>query len=243
MVARSSRVKSLRKTGTKEVSGKEVNDLESEIVARLSALTRQDTETIRNVRREFSKRLAKTPPELIVSLALKLISRSEVVPRFFAYELVQYHKEAMQTLKAKTLENLGQGIDNWGAVDAFACYLAGPSWREGQVSDALIQRWARSKVRWWRRAALVSTVALNNKARGGRGDTARTLMICEMLLADRDDMVIKALSWALRELSKRDPEAVRRFLLEHESTLAPRVAREVDSKLQTGLKNPRTKLI
>jgi hypothetical protein len=69
-------------TNTKEVGGKEVNDVESEIIARLSALTRQDTETIRNVRREFSKRLVKTPPKLIVSLALKLIGRSEVVPRF-----------------------------------------------------------------------------------------------------------------------------------------------------------------
>ncbi|HUS10646.1 MAG TPA: DNA alkylation repair protein, partial [Pyrinomonadaceae bacterium] len=65
-------------------------------------------------------------------------------------------------------------------------------------------RWARSKNRWLRRTALVSTVPLNNKARGGRGDSERTLMICEMLLDDRDDMVIKALSWALRELSKRD---------------------------------------
>jgi 3-methyladenine DNA glycosylase AlkD len=134
---------------------------------------------------------------------------------------------------------LGQGIDNWAAVDTFACYLSGPSWREGQVSDALIQCWARSQDRWWRRAAVVSTVALNNKARGGRGDTSRTLMICEMLHADYDDMVVKALSWALRELSKREPEAVRKFLRYHGNKLAPRVTREVNNKLKTGLKNPR----
>lgn len=239
MVARTSTVKSLRKTGSKEVSVKEVDGLESEIIARLAALTRQDVQTIRNLRREFSKRLVKTPPKLIVDLALKLIRRSEFIPRFFAYELVQHHKEAIQILKARSLEDLGAGIDSWVAVDTFACYLAGPSWRERQVSDALIQRWARSEDRWWRRAAVVSTVALNNKARGGRGDTGRTLMICEMLLADRDDMVVKALSWALRELAKRDPEAVRKFLGSHEGTLAPRVVREVNSKLQTGLKNPR----
>ena len=85
---------------------------------------------------------------------------------------------------------------------------------------------------------MVSTVALNNKARGGDGDTGRTLMICKMLVADRDDMVVKALSWALRELSKRDPKSVRTFLREHD-VLAPRVVREVNSKLKTGLKNPR----
>lgn len=229
--------KTLRQPETKEVSG-----LESEIVTRLAALARHDTETIRNIRRAFSERLAKAPPALIVALALKL-KRSEIVARFFAYELVHYHAAALGSLEAKSLQDLGEGIDNWGAVDAFACYLAGPSWREQQVSDALIRRWARAPDRWWRRAALVSTVALNNKARGGSGDTVRTLMICEMLTDDRDDMVVKALSWALRELSKRDPDSVRKFLREHEGVLAPRVAKEVSRKLQTGLKNPRPQRI
>ena len=64
-------------------------------------------------------------------------------------------------------------------------------------------------------------------------------MICRKLIADRDEMVIKALSWALRELSKRDPESVRKFLREYDGELAARVVREVNSKLQTGLKNPR----
>ena len=63
-------------------------------------------------------------------------------------------------------------------------------------------------------------------------------MICEMLTEDRDDMVVKALSWALRELSKRDPDSVREFLNEHEDDLVRRVSREVNNKLETGLKNP-----
>jgi 3-methyladenine DNA glycosylase AlkD len=57
---------------------------------------------------------------------------------------------------------------------------------------------------------------------------------------DRDDMVVKALSWALRELSKRDPAAVAAFISENQTRLAPRVLREVGNKLKTGLKNPKT---
>jgi 3-methyladenine DNA glycosylase AlkD len=97
------------------------------------------------------------------------------------------------------LERFGRGIDSWGAVDMFACYLSGPAWREHQVPDKLIHNWARSADRWFRRAALVSTVPLNSKARGGKGDSKRTLAVCASLVADRDDMVVKALSWALRE--------------------------------------------
>jgi 3-methyladenine DNA glycosylase AlkD len=59
------------------------------------------------------------------------------------------------------------------------------------------------------------------------------------LVADRDDMVVKALSWALRELAKRDPKAVRGFVATHGEALAARVRREVSAKLTTGLKNPR----
>jgi 3-methyladenine DNA glycosylase AlkD len=239
VVTGSSTTRSLRQIKIKKIGVNEVNDLEKDIGARLRAFTQPNTEAIRSVRREFSKRLAKKSPKLIVALAVKLIRESHTVPRFFAYELILYHRRALRSLKAKSLKDLGAGNNSWGEVDAFACYLAGPAWRERQVSDALIRSWARSGNRWWRRTALVSTVPLNSKARGGGGDTTRTLNICEMLVADRDDMVVKALSWALRELSKREPESVGNFLREHEGLLAPRVVREVTSKLQTGLKNPR----
>jgi len=54
-------------------------------------------------------------------------------------------------------------------------------------------------------------------------------------------MVVKAMSWALRELSKRDAQAVSGFVAEYEDSLAPRVLREVRNKLSSGLKNPRKK--
>ena len=45
------------------------------------------------------------------------------------------------------------------------------------------------------------------------------------------------MSWALRALATHDPVAVRRFL--RREKLAARVMREVNNKLDTGLKNPR----
>ena len=70
-------------------------------------------------------------------------------------------------------------------------------------------------------------------------EPARILPFCEMLLSDRDDMVVKAMSWVLRELSKPHPDVVRGFLRTHETELAARVLREVRNKLDTGVKNPR----
>jgi hypothetical protein len=117
-------------------------------------------------------------------------------------------------------------LSEWSEVDCFSCYLAGPAWREYQIADGVVHFWARYRDRWWRRTALVSTVPLNNKSQGGTGDTARTLAVCRLLVDDRDDMVVKAMSWALRELSKRDPKSVEKFLDKHRDALAPRVVRE-----------------
>jgi 3-methyladenine DNA glycosylase AlkD len=65
------------------------------------------------------------------------------------------------------------------------------------------------------------------------------LCICTELIADRDDMVVKALSWSLRSLVWHDPAAVTAFLDEHQRDLAARVLREVNNKLNTGLKSGR----
>jgi len=217
--------------------------LAAEIAGRLRALPNLRTEDIRALRREFSKRISKTSPRVVVEAAFRLMDSSAIEHRFVAYELVCKHPAALASVGVREIKRFGRGIDSWGSVDMFACYLSGPAWREHQIPDRLIHSWARSENRWWRRAALVSTVPLNNKARGGSGDTARTVEVCRMLIDDRDDMVVKALSWALRELSKRNPQAAEIFLNEHENVLAARVVREVRNKLSTGLKTPRFKNI
>ena len=49
-------------------------------------------------------------------------------------------------------------------------------------------------------------------------------------------MVVKALSWALRELAKRCPTEVQQFIDELGTKVPALLRREVRTKLQTGLK-------
>ena len=217
----------------------EVKAVLEEIRQQLTDLGKAPYADVRRVRREFSRRIAKTSPEDVLALALSLLEDPEPRSRFMAYELVNKHRATLRSLDADALIRLSSGMDSWEAVDTFGSYLSGPAWRERQVSDELLHSWTRSEDRWWRRAALVSTVPLNNRARGGNGDPQRTLQVCGMLVSDRDDMVYKALSWALRELVKHDKEGVSNFLRRHEDVLMARVKREVTNKLNTGLKNPK----
>jgi 3-methyladenine DNA glycosylase AlkD len=209
------------------------------IVAECDALPIRNTANLRLIRCKYSRMLKPADSEFMLQLALCL--RDSGRYRWFGYELLRTHKTAFKLLGATELERQGQGIDSWWTVDAFARTLSGPAWLAGLVSDELMLKWAKSPDRWWRRAALVSTVALNVRSQGGRGDVRRTLEVCRVLAADPDDMVVKALSWALRELVVHDPQAVWAFLDEYETVLAGRVKREVGNKLRTGLKNPNRK--
>lgn len=60
-----------------------------------------------------------------------------------------------------------------------------------------------------------------------------------MLIYDRDDMVVKAMSWALRRLGTVDPDASRSFVNRHREQLASLIVREVSRKLETGRKDGR----
>lgn len=213
----------------------DVIEVASAIDADLRALAVRNTQTMRAIRRRYSLRLRTARAEFILRLARKLLQTEAY--RWIAYELIRDHSTAFECLGEKELEELGQGLDSWWAVDAFARTLAGPAWLMHQIPDALILKWARSNDRWWRRAALVSTVALNVRSHGGHGDLPRTIRVCRVLVKDHDDMVIKAMSWALRELVVHDAESVQAFLDRYRTVLAPRVNREVKNKLSTGLKN------
>lgn len=208
----------------------------SEMNAAFQGSPVRNTPTMRAIRREYTKRLKDADPKLVLAVARELLKYGY---RGFPYEIIRYHPATFKSIGEREIEGLGKGIDSWWSVDSLARTLTGPAWLNGQLTDDVIHRWAVSDDLWWRRTALVSTVALNMRSHGGIGDTNRTLEVCEKLVDDHKDMIVKALSWALRELVVHDPQAVEGFLEEHEEVLAARVKREVRNKLMTGLKNPK----
>ena len=208
------------------------------------------TPALRRIARREARELKSTPGEDVLEICNLLIEhggsgrvrRQEHGPayesRMVAFDLAWMHRETFALLNWRELERLGRTLDGWASVDHFARKLSGPAWRRGQITDARVRRWATSSDFWWRRAGLVSTIALNERHLG-RGDAKRTLEICELFVDDRADLHVKALSWAVRELGIRDPDAAIEFIILHEDRLAPRVIREVRNKIETGHKMAR----
>lgn len=210
----------------------------ADVAEQLRRLDVVNATSLRALRRDLSARVASASPREVIALAQEIVDERPPGAYPIAYELITYHPGALAALRARDLQRIGKHMSGWGDVDCFS-YLAGVAWRSGQISDAVIHRWARSPNRWWRRAALVSTVPLNMKSQGGTGDAKRTLAVCRLLLGDRDDMVVKAMSWALRALSTREPRRVEAFIDRHQDELPPLAMREVRNKLRTGRKNGR----
>ena len=193
------------------------------------------TPAMRSIARAAGKRLKSASGESVLSIADELVEIDAEGARVVAFELTSRHGGAQNALDWRWLEQLGRTLNGWASVDHFARRLSGPAWQRGQISDARVRLWATSSDFWWRRAGLVSTIALNERHLG-RGDAKRTLEICDLFVDERAELHVKALSWALRELGLRDPDAVIAYLDERQDQLAPRVVREVRNKIETGHK-------
>jgi len=99
-------------------------------------------------------------------------------------------------------------VNNWDLVDSSAPRIIGSHLLAR--SRALLFELAGSQVVWERRIAVLATYTFIRK-----GDYAPTLRLAELLLADRHELIHKALGWMLREIGKRDRTVEEAFLRRH----------------------------
>ena len=105
----------------------------------------------------------------------------------------------------------------WDTVDELAQNVVGPIvLADRSALDPVIDEWAASDDLW-----LARTAILHQNRWKERTDVDRLFRQCLAQAAHPDFFLRKAIGWALRELSKTDPDAVRGFVAEHESELSP----------------------
>ena len=153
----------------------------------------------------------------------------------FTY-LLEHYKRLIPDLTRAHFERWRRGLGNWEMTDGLGWVLA--FWLLGDPGtrlDYLGELIADEDV-WSRRLALVATTPIN---RGHTGFTIPdlTLELVDRVKEERRPMITKAVSWALREMTKSHPDRVAAYLEENREVLAAHVVREVNNKLRTGLKS------
>jgi len=161
-------------------------------------------------------------------------SREELM---LASELLQRYKRWIPQLEWAQFDRWRRRLDNWEVTDSLGQRILGP-WVLGDPEPRVAHLYdlIQDEDVWSRRLALVTTTWLNR----GRKDLSFpdvTLELVDRVKRERHPMITKAVSWALRELIKKHPDVVARYLDANAEVLAPHVVREVRNKLETGRKN------
>ena len=119
---------------------------------------------------------------------------------------------------------------DWLCVKVLGRMLERSSERE-RVADELIE-WTRTDELWVRRAGMVAFVNLAPKGDAALpGLTERVLTGARRNAADKRRFAQTSVGWVLRELSRSNPEAVRRFLGERDKQLSAEARRAASAKL------------
>jgi len=97
---------------------------------------------------------------------------------------------------------------NWATTDAMCGALIGPLIVAFPELGARLRSWSRDRNMWVRRASIVGLIP-----RARRGESLDLVYdIAKRLHADREDLIQKAVGWALREAGKTDPARLERYL-------------------------------
>ena len=158
--------------------------------------------------RKVAKEFCNTPLRDV----LRLLSSKHHEERLLALlMLARVFDEGDESMKRK-IYNLYLGnthfINNWDLVDISAPNIVG-AWLVGRSRKPLY-RLAKSRDLWTRRISILSTLAFIRQS-----DFSDALMISRILLADKHDLIHKAVGWMLREIGKRDRRVEEKFLMRH----------------------------
>ncbi|MEX3014557.1 DNA alkylation repair protein [Gymnodinialimonas hymeniacidonis] len=132
------------------------------------------------------------------------------------------------------IESVVPAFDSWAIADAVA---QGGQKRVAQVPERMdvLVEWTRSEHLWTRRAAFVFALPFckaRHPSAVERAARARVFEWAERLADDHEWFIQKAIGWWLRDLSKRDAEAVRGWLDAHGERLKPFARKEASRYLR-----------
>ena len=145
-------------------------------------------------------------------------------PREYQYAAVDYAVRWVRRCSAAFLpvaEGLITTKSWWDTVDLLAANVVGPLVLATPALRTEMDRWLASDDLWLTRSALLHQLKW-------RGDTDADWLFaaCLARAGDTDFFLRKAIGWALREYSKTDEAAVRRFVADHDAELSGLSKRE-----------------
>ena len=175
----------------------------------------------RRIQRDVFKE-APTPTQAeLVEITRTSWRRKERELQYFGADYVRAHIGDCDAAFLSHLEFLITHKSWWDTVDLLAIHGVGPLAKRWPRVRKEMDRWIESEDPWIARSAILFQLTYKN-------DTSRQRLFrfCKARMRDQDFFVRKAIGWALREYSRTNPTAVRRFVAQNEANLSPLSSRE-----------------
>ncbi len=165
-------------------------------------------------RRALVKKIAKslsTPTsDELGATARKLWKLDEREFQYAACDLIGIHwAQADKDFLADHVEDLIVSKSWWDTVDSLGSVAISPL-TDKYGCGKLMDKWNKSSNMWLNRAAIQ-----HQRGRKYETDVKLILKYCDDHSESREFFIVKAIGWALRDISKIDPKAVRDFLKSH----------------------------
>jgi 3-methyladenine DNA glycosylase AlkD len=154
--------------------------------------------------------------------------------RALAMILLGEYRALLDYSDMPSLEEMLRESVNWDQVDDISSHLVGSVLLKDERVFAYLKRWSRDSNFWMRRAALLSQLMA---FREGKGDRALFYSFAVEMMEEKEFFIRKAIGWVLRELSRVEPEAVFRFVVQNRARMSGVTFREATRRLPDDLRD------
>jgi 3-methyladenine DNA glycosylase AlkD len=183
---------------------------------------------IRRIAKDFRAANRRTSKSVLWGLCQTLWAGSFHEERALAIFLLDEYRALLDYSDMPSLEEMLRGSVNWDQVDEISVHLVGAVLERDQRAFEYLQKWRRDGNFWMRRASLLSQLLL---FRRGRGDRALFYALAREMMEEKEFFIRKAIGWVLRDISRREPEEVFRFVAENKPRMSGVTLREATRRL------------
>jgi len=149
--------------------------------------------------------------------------------RMAAVALLELHPWLLGPGDLPLIERLLRESRTWALVDGLATDVVGAILAASPVKvTPVLDRWATDPDFWIRRSSLLAEIRPLRKG----AEMGPFLRRADAMLDEKEFFIRKAIGWVLREVSKKHPERVRKFLREHEGKVSGVTRREAERYLE-----------
>ncbi len=164
---------------------------------------------IRRVAKAFVKGAKPLAPEELTALVEALWAAPVFERRMASVVLLELHPKLLTAAALPLIERLLRESLTWALVDALATDVVGGILaRSPDETTPVLDRWSTDPDFWVRRASLLAELQPLRKG----GDLEPFLRRADAMLDEKEFFIRKAIGWVLREVGKRRPDEVLKWL-------------------------------